>query len=67
MVRNFSELIECAGSLKQHLSEQIGNAGMDDPNSPFIGLDKALKDDKRIRYHEDYLSNLSAAIRYMTG
>ncbi|CAN6457908.1 unnamed protein product [Victoria cruziana] len=41
----------------------ITENGMDDPNSPFIGLDKALKDDKRIRYHEDYLSNLSAAIR----
>lgn len=38
--------------------------GMDDKNSPFISLDKALQDDKRIEYHRDYLSNLSAAIRY---
>lgn len=37
--------------------------GMDDLNSPLIALDKALQDDKRIRYHRDYLSNLSAAIR----
>lgn len=34
---------------------------MDDPN--FTNLDIALKDEKRIRYHADYLSNLQAAIR----
>ncbi|XP_009418476.2 beta-glucosidase 25 [Musa acuminata AAA Group] len=38
----------------------ITENGMDDPN--FTTLDKALKDDKRIRYHADYLSNLQAAI-----
>lgn len=37
---------------------------MDDANSPFIALDKALQDDKRINYHNDYLSNLHAAIRF---
>ncbi|KAG5032989.1 hypothetical protein JHK82_016556 [Glycine max] len=37
--------------------------GMDDPSGPFRTLEKALNDDKRIRYHRDYLSNLSAAIR----
>lgn len=37
---------------------------MDDPNSPSISIKDALKDDKRIKYHNDYLSNLSAAIRY---
>ncbi|KAK6157142.1 hypothetical protein DH2020_011390 [Rehmannia glutinosa] len=37
--------------------------GMDDPNRSHLVLDKALKDDKRINYHRDYLSNLSAAIR----
>jgi len=42
-------------------------AGMDDPSKPFMTLEKALKDDKRIRYHRDYLSNLSAAIRYIVG
>ncbi|KAH9803199.1 putative beta-glucosidase 41 [Citrus sinensis] len=41
----------------------ITENGMDDPNSPFITLNKALHDVKRIRYHGDYLSNLSAAIR----
>lgn len=39
-------------------------AGMDDPNRHYISLNKALNDDKRISYHKDYLSNLSAAIRY---
>ena len=37
---------------------------MDDANSPFIALDKALKDDKRISYHNEYLSNLHIAIRF---
>lgn len=37
--------------------------GMDDPNRPFTSIEKALKDEKRIRFHRDYLSNLSAAIR----
>ncbi|KAH9299305.1 hypothetical protein KI387_030987, partial [Taxus chinensis] len=36
---------------------------MDDPNNIFISLKKALKDKKRIRYHADYLSSLSAAIK----
>lgn len=36
---------------------------MDDLNRPYIGLNKALQDDKRIEYHRDYLSNLSAVIR----
>lgn len=39
-------------------------AGMDDQNRHFISLNKALNDEKRISYHRDYLSNLSAAIRY---
>lgn len=36
---------------------------MDDPNKSSIDLQEALQDDKRINYHRDYLSNLSAAIR----
>ncbi|KAG4980502.1 hypothetical protein JHK85_034460 [Glycine max] len=36
---------------------------MDDPSGPFRTLEKALNDDKRIRYHRNYLSNLTAAIR----
>ncbi|XXG76780.1 hypothetical protein AAC387_Pa08g1065 [Persea americana] len=41
----------------------ITENGMDDFNGPFINLRKALQDVKRISYHRDYLSNLSAAIR----
>lgn len=36
---------------------------MDDSNDPFKSIEDALKDEKRIKYHNDYLSNLSAAIR----
>lgn len=39
------------------------STGMDDPNKRFIPLEKALNDEKRITFHRDYLSNLSAAIR----
>ncbi|XP_039113976.1 beta-glucosidase 25 isoform X2 [Dioscorea cayenensis subsp. rotundata] len=46
-----------------HTPVIITENGMDDANSPFIALDKALQDDKRINYHNDYLSNLHAAIR----
>ncbi|OMP04537.1 Glycoside hydrolase, family 1 [Corchorus olitorius] len=53
-----------------YLKDKYGNPsviitenGMDDLNSPFISKNKALQDDKRINYHRDYLSNLSAAIR----
>ncbi|KAF8378817.1 hypothetical protein HHK36_030166 [Tetracentron sinense] len=37
--------------------------GMDDPNNPFISIKDALKDEKRIKYHNDYLSNLLASIK----
>ncbi|KAL6843234.1 hypothetical protein ACP4OV_026947 [Aristida adscensionis] len=40
----------------------ITENGMDDSNSPFISLKNALKDDKRIKYHNDYLTNLAASI-----
>ncbi|XP_059647408.1 putative beta-glucosidase 41 isoform X2 [Cornus florida] len=56
--------------LLRHVKDKYGNPpmiitenGMDDPNRPYMTLDKALQDDKRISYHRDYLSNLSAAIR----
>lgn len=56
--------------LARYVRDKYGNPpvvmtenGMDDLNRPYIGLDKALQDDKRIEYHRDYLSNLSAAIR----
>ncbi|KAJ4848417.1 putative beta-glucosidase 41 [Turnera subulata] len=41
----------------------ITENGMDDRNTPFISLNRALQDDKRIKYHTEYLSNISAAIR----
>ncbi|KAA3486776.1 Beta glucosidase 41 isoform 1 [Gossypium australe] len=56
--------------LARYLKDKYGNPpviitenGMDDLNSPFISIKRALKDVKRIQYHRDYLSNLSAAIR----
>ncbi|GMY31559.1 putative beta-glucosidase 41 isoform X2 [Fagus crenata] len=56
--------------LANYLKDKYGNPlviitenGMDDPNKSSIALDTALQDDKRIRFHQDYLSNLSAAIR----
>jgi len=39
--------------------------GMDDPNSPFISIKDAQKDEKRIRYHSGYLSYLLASIKYV--
>ncbi|KAF3326270.1 beta-glucosidase 6 isoform X2 [Carex littledalei] len=57
-------------SLMNYVKEKYNNPpvvitenGMDDSNSPFTSIEDALKDDKRIRYHHDYLSNLSAAIQ----
>ncbi|OWM81223.1 hypothetical protein CDL15_Pgr007254 [Punica granatum] len=41
----------------------ITENGMDELNRPYVTLTKALQDDRRIDYHRDYLSNLSAAIR----
>eukprot|EP00253_Pinus_taeda_P001013 PITA_01013 len=41
----------------------ITENGMDDPNNILIPLKNALNDQKRIKYHAHYLSNLSAAIK----
>uniref|UniRef100_R7W3T9 Beta-glucosidase 6 n=1 Tax=Aegilops tauschii TaxID=37682 RepID=R7W3T9_AEGTA len=41
----------------------ITENGMDDSSSPFIALKDALKDTKRIKYHNDYLTNLAASIK----
>ena len=38
---------------------------MDDPNDPLISIKDALKDEKRIKYHNDYLINLQASITYV--
>ncbi|KAD2393622.1 hypothetical protein E3N88_40599 [Mikania micrantha] len=57
-------------SLLNYVKNNYGNPlviitenGMDDPNSPFISLQNALKDEKRVKYHNDYLTNLLAAIK----
>lgn len=56
-------------SLMNYINQRYNNPpviitenGMDDSNSIFISLKKALNDQKRIKYHTDYLSNLAAAI-----
>ncbi|KAH6797814.1 beta glucosidase 40 [Perilla frutescens var. hirtella] len=56
--------------LMNHIKKEYGNPpiiitenGMDDGNNPFTSLRDALKDDKRIKYHNDYLTNLLAAIQ----
>lgn len=36
--------------------------GMDDANNSSIPIKDALKDEKRIKYHNDYLTNVLAAI-----
>jgi len=38
---------------------------MDDSNDPSISIKDALNDEKRIKYHNDYLSNLLASIKYV--
>ncbi|KAF8378780.1 hypothetical protein HHK36_030129 [Tetracentron sinense] len=57
-------------SLMNYIKQKYGNPlviitenGMDDPNSPFISIKDALKDEKRIKYHNDYLSNVLASIK----
>lgn len=57
-------------SLMNYIKDRYGNPpviitenGMDDANSPFISLKDALKDETRIRYHHDYLTNLLASIK----
>ncbi|XP_077211412.1 beta glucosidase 40 [Tasmannia lanceolata] len=57
-------------SLMNYIKQKYGNPpvfitenGMDDSNNPFISVKDALKDEKRIKYHNDYLSNLLSSIR----
>ncbi|CAN0929461.1 Beta-glucosidase 25 [Linum grandiflorum] len=57
-------------SLMNYIRLRYGNPpvfvtenGMDDPNNPFIPIEDALKDDKRIKYLNDYLTNLLASIK----
>ncbi|XP_031491977.1 beta-glucosidase 6 [Nymphaea colorata] len=56
--------------LMNYIKNKYGNPtviitenGMDDSNNPLIPLKEALKDEKRIKYHNDYLTNLLAAIK----
>ncbi|KAG8473156.1 hypothetical protein CXB51_035084 [Gossypium anomalum] len=53
----------------KYIKETYGNPlviitenGMDDPNNLLTPIKDALKDEKRIKYHTDYLTNLLAAI-----
>ncbi|XP_058730587.1 beta-glucosidase 40-like [Vicia villosa] len=57
-------------TLMNYIKQKYGNppvyiteSGMDDPNSVFISLKDALKDEKRIRYYSGYLSYLKTAIK----
>ncbi|XAR55927.1 Beta-glucosidase, partial [Bertholletia excelsa] len=57
-------------SVMNYIKQKYGNPpviitenGMDDANDPSISLEAALKDEKRIKYHNDYLSNLLASIK----
>ncbi|KAL5055240.1 hypothetical protein RYX36_035922 [Vicia faba] len=57
-------------TLMNYIKQKYGNppvyiteSGMDDPNSIFISLKDALKDEKRIRYYSGYLSYLHTAIK----
>ncbi|KAK9107306.1 hypothetical protein Syun_023317 [Stephania yunnanensis] len=57
-------------SLMNYIRQKYGNPlviitenGMDDPNDALKPLKDALKDQKRIKYHNDYLANLLASIK----
>ncbi|KAK9276681.1 hypothetical protein L1049_006217 [Liquidambar formosana] len=56
-------------NLMNYIKQKYGNPlviitenGMDDPNNPLTPIEDALKDEKRIKYHNAYLSNVLAAI-----
>ncbi|XP_062162271.1 beta-glucosidase 40-like [Alnus glutinosa] len=57
-------------SLMNYIKQKYGNPlliitenGMDDANNALISIKDALKDEKRIKYHNDHLMNLLAAIK----
>ena len=39
------------------------NTGMDDGNNLFTSIKEALKDVKKIKYHQGYLTSLNEAIK----
>ncbi|GMH27578.1 hypothetical protein Nepgr_029421 [Nepenthes gracilis] len=56
--------------LMNYINKRYGNPpilitenGMDDGNYPLVPIKDALKDEKRIKYHHDYLESLLAAIK----
>ncbi|XP_030956637.1 beta-glucosidase 40-like isoform X2 [Quercus lobata] len=56
--------------LMNYIKQKYGNPlviitenGMDDPNNSLISIKDALKDKKRVKYHNDHLTNLLAAIK----
>ncbi|KAG8383045.1 hypothetical protein BUALT_Bualt05G0143600 [Buddleja alternifolia] len=58
-------------SLMKYIKQKYGNPlviitenGMDDGNHPLVPVKYTLKDKKRIKYHNDYLANLLAAIKF---
>nr|AUO68304.1 putative glycoside hydrolase [Populus trichocarpa] len=57
-------------SLMNYIRQKYGNPpviitenGMDDPNHAWTPIKDALKDEKRIKYHKDYLASLLASIK----
>lgn len=57
-------------SLMNYIRQKYGNPpviitenGMDDPNHALTPIKDALKDEKRIKYHKDYLTSLLASIK----
>ncbi|KAJ6891585.1 hypothetical protein NC651_024932 [Populus alba x Populus x berolinensis] len=49
---------------QQNLSFSVILTGMDDPNHAMTPIKDALKDEKRIKYHKDYLTSLLASIKW---
>ncbi|KAG6759883.1 hypothetical protein POTOM_036377 [Populus tomentosa] len=59
-------------SLMNYIRQKYGNPpviitenGMDDPNHALTPIKDALKDEKRIKYHKDYLTSLLASINFL--
>ncbi|GMY25874.1 beta-glucosidase 40 [Fagus crenata] len=57
-------------NLMNYIKQKYGNPlviitenGMDDPNNPSTSIKDALKDEKRVKYHNDHLTNLLASIK----
>ncbi|KAG6765652.1 hypothetical protein POTOM_029702 [Populus tomentosa] len=65
IMKNVWALIKpCHERKTVNLSVSVVFSGMDDPNNALTPIKDALKDGKRIKYHNDYLTNLLASIKY---